>query len=84
MPITEETRTRIDSLLSSNEVVLFMKGTPQQPQCGFSATVIGILGGIVPSYATVNVLEDAEIRDGVAGYPIPGSTISRASLRESQ
>jgi monothiol glutaredoxin len=68
MPITEETRTRIDSLLSSNEVVLFMKGTPQQPQCGFSATVIGILGGIVPSYATVNVLEDAEIREGIKEY----------------
>ncbi|MFT4580857.1 MAG: monothiol glutaredoxin [Gammaproteobacteria bacterium] len=68
MPLNEETRSRIDDLLTTNDVVLFMKGTPQQPQCGFSATVIGILGGIVPNYATVNVLEDPEIRDGIKEY----------------
>jgi len=68
MPITEDTRTRIDSILGSNDVVLFMKGTPQQPQCGFSATVTGILSGIVPNYATVNVLEDPEIREGIKEY----------------
>ncbi|MFT4563704.1 MAG: monothiol glutaredoxin [Gammaproteobacteria bacterium] len=68
MPLTEETRSRIDDLLATNEVVLFMKGTPQQPQCGFSATVTGLLGGIVPDYTTVNVLEDQEIREGIKEY----------------
>ncbi len=68
MPLDDQTRSRIESLLASNEVVLFMKGTPQQPQCGFSATVTGILGGIVSDYATVNVLEDPEIREGIKEF----------------
>lgn len=65
MSLNDQVRSRIESIIASNDVVLFMKGTPQQPQCGFSATVTGILGGIVSDYATVNVLEDPEIRDGI-------------------
>lgn len=68
MSLNDQVRSRIESLLASNEVVLFMKGTPQQPQCGFSATVTGILGGIVSDYATVNVLEDPEIREGIKEF----------------
>ena len=68
MPITDQLRSRIESTITSNEVVLFMKGTPQQPQCGFSATVIGILNNLGSDYETVNVLEDAEIRDGIKEY----------------
>ena len=68
MPLNDQVRSRIESLLASNDVVLFMKGTPQQPQCGFSATVTGILGGIVTDYATVNVLEDPEIREGIKAF----------------
>lgn len=65
MDLNDQVRSRIESLLASNDVVLFMKGTPQQPQCGFSATVTGILSSIVSDYKTVNVLEDPEIREGI-------------------
>ena len=63
-----ETTSNIASVIQSDEVVLFMKGTRSQPQCGFSATVVGILDKLVPSYTTVNVLEDPEIRDGIKAY----------------
>lgn len=68
MSLDAQVQDRIESLIGSNEVVLFMKGTPQQPQCGFSATVTGILNGIVGDYATVNVLEDPEIREGIKSF----------------
>jgi monothiol glutaredoxin len=56
---------RIESLLSSDRVVLFMKGTRQQPRCGFSATVVEMLDELLPGYTTVDVLADPEIRDGI-------------------
>ena len=68
MSLDEATRERIESLIASDRVVLFMKGTRQQPQCGFSATTVGILDALVPNYATVNVLEDQGIRDGIKSF----------------
>lgn len=68
MSLTEAVRTRIDDVVQNNPVVLFMKGDRQQPQCGFSATVIGILESVGPQYTTVNVLEDPEIREGIKAY----------------
>jgi len=68
MSINNELRAQIEKTIASNRVVLFMKGTPQQPQCGFSATVIGILDKLVSDYETVNVLEDATIREGIKEY----------------
>ena len=59
------THQRIEALTKSDLVVLFMKGTRAQPQCGFSATVVGILDQYVPEYTTVDVLADHEIREGV-------------------
>ena len=60
---------RIDQLVKSNEVVLFMKGTPQFPQCGFSGRAVQILKACgVADYATVNVLEDDEVRQAVKQY----------------
>ena len=59
---------RIEALTKSDTVVLFMKGTRAQPQCGFSATVVGILDQYVPSYTTVNVLADPEVREGVKEF----------------
>jgi monothiol glutaredoxin len=56
---------RIESILQSDRVVLFMKGTRQQPRCGFSATVVEMLDELLPSYATVDVLADPEIREGI-------------------
>jgi monothiol glutaredoxin len=68
MPLTDTTRQTIEGLLGSNQVVLFMKGTPQTPQCGFSANVVGILGSVAPGFASFNVLEDAEVREGIKEF----------------
>ncbi len=60
---------RIDQLVKSNEVVLFMKGTPQFPQCGFSGRAVQILKACgVAQYASVNVLEDNDVRQAVKEY----------------
>ncbi|MBS0515783.1 MAG: Grx4 family monothiol glutaredoxin [Proteobacteria bacterium] len=68
MSLAPATRTRIETLLRDNPVVLFMKGSPQAPQCGFSAAASGVLNELLPQYATVNVLEDAEMREGIKAY----------------
>lgn len=65
MALDSETRGIIESLITNNKVVLFMKGTPQQPQCGFSATTISTLNMLLPDYMTVNVLDNPRIRDGI-------------------
>ena len=59
---------RIESDVKSNPVVLFMKGTPVFPQCGFSARVVQILSHIGVPFKGVNVLEDMEIREGIKSY----------------
>lgn len=56
---------RIRQIVEGNDVVLFMKGTPDQPQCGFSSVVVQILDHIGVDYGAVNVLADPEIREGV-------------------
>ena len=68
MSLSNEVRSQIESTIASHKVVLFMKGTPQQPQCGFSATLVGILNSLVPEYNTVNVLEQPAIRQGIKEY----------------
>ena len=68
MILSEETRKRIDSIIASDRIVLFMKGDRNVPQCGFSATVIQILDALVSDYTTVDVLADPEIRDGVKEF----------------
>ncbi|MET0505164.1 MAG: Grx4 family monothiol glutaredoxin [Luteibacter sp.] len=68
MALDTPTRERIESLLSEHDVVLFMKGTRQQPMCGFSAAATNTLNDIIPTYHTVNVLEDPEIREGIKEY----------------
>ena len=59
---------RIKSEINSQDVVLFMKGTPVMPQCGFSAAVVGVLSHIGVQFRGVNVLEDEQIREGVKVY----------------
>ena len=59
---------RIETDVKSNPVVLFMKGTPVFPQCGFSARVVQILSHLGVPFKGVNVLEDMEIRDGIKAY----------------
>ena len=68
MTVAPEVRTRIEALLQGNRVVLFMKGNPGAPRCGFSAAAIGVLSELLPDYATVDVLEDPEIREGIKVY----------------
>jgi monothiol glutaredoxin len=58
----------IDNEVKSNDVVLFMKGTPQFPQCGFSGQVVQILDHLGVAYKGINVLESDEIRGGIKAY----------------
>jgi monothiol glutaredoxin len=59
---------RIQSEIAAAPVMLYMKGNRQFPQCGFSARVVQILGHLGVAYQTANVLEDAEIRDGIKRF----------------
>jgi monothiol glutaredoxin len=59
---------QIKETVSKNDVVLFMKGTKMMPQCGFSSKVAGILNYLGVEYADVNVLADAEIRQGIKDF----------------
>ena len=68
MPLSDSARQTIEGLLDSNRVVLFMKGTPQMPQCGFSANAVGILGSVAPGFASLNVLENPEVREGIKEF----------------
>ena len=64
-----DTQQRIKETVTSNPVVLYMKGTPQMPQCGFSAMAVQALQACgVSSFATVNVLADPEVREGIKQY----------------
>ena len=58
----------IESEVKANDVVLFMKGTPQSPMCGFSGQVVQILDYIGVSYKGLNVLENDELRNGIKAY----------------
>jgi monothiol glutaredoxin len=58
----------IQRSISENPVVLYMKGTRRQPQCGFSARVVEILDGLLPDYATVDVLADPSLREGIKEF----------------
>ena len=59
---------RIEEIVKSNEVVLFMKGTALFPQCGFSSRAVAILDRLGADYETVDVLQDPEIRQGIKQY----------------
>lgn len=63
-----DTKSKIDQILNSNKVVLFMKGTPQFPQCGFSSRATAILQDIGIDFHSINVLEDQELREGIKAY----------------
>jgi monothiol glutaredoxin len=63
-----DTRTRIEEILKSHKVLLFMKGTRQFPACGFSNTVVQILKKEGASFETFNILADPEIRQGLKDY----------------
>ncbi|PCH52628.1 MAG: monothiol glutaredoxin, Grx4 family [Flavobacteriaceae bacterium] len=59
---------QIDGVVKGNDVVVFMKGTPKMPQCGFSQQVSSIVGSYDVPYAAVNVLLDSAVRQGIKDY----------------
>ena len=61
-------KERIEKILTDHKIVLFMKGEPSMPQCGFSARAAAILAELKAPYHAVNVLEDSEIREGIKEY----------------
>ena len=63
-----DARTRIDETINAHDVVLFMKGTPDFPQCGFSGQVAQILGYLGVDYEGVNVLIDPDVREGIKQF----------------
>jgi monothiol glutaredoxin len=64
----DELRKRIDDTINKDRVMLFMKGNPAMPQCGFSATVVGILKQVGVPFGSFNILADQELRDGLKEY----------------
>ena len=63
-----DVQARIADEVKSSDVLLFMKGTPGFPQCGFSAVTVQILSHIGVKFKAINVLEDPEIREGIKAY----------------
>lgn len=63
-----DTATRIAEIVKTNDVVLFMKGTPLFPQCGFSSRAVAILDHLGVAYEGVDVLQDMEIRQGIKEF----------------
>jgi monothiol glutaredoxin len=66
--LTDALRAHLDQLTTSHRVVLFMKGERRQPQCGFSARVVGMLDGHIEDYVTVDVLANMTLREGLKEY----------------
>ena len=66
--MNENTKKRINELIEKNEVCLFMKGTPNVPQCGFSLAISNVLKHLGVNFKGVNVLEDNNIREGIKTF----------------
>ena len=63
-----EINKQLDEIIKNNKVVLFMKGTPDMPQCGFSMAVSNVLKHLEVKFTAINVYEDEEIRNGITEY----------------
>jgi monothiol glutaredoxin len=63
-----DTKTQINETVTTNDVVLFMKGTKDMPQCGFSSRVVGVLNFMGVEFSDVNVLADEAMRQGIKDY----------------
>ena len=63
-----DANARIAEIVSANDVVLFMKGSPLFPQCGFSSKAVAILDHLGVAYGSVDVLQDQEVRQGIKAY----------------
>jgi monothiol glutaredoxin len=66
--MNETTKNKIEELIKNDDVCLFMKGTPDVPQCGFSLAISNVLKHLKVNFKGINVLEDSEIREGIKQY----------------
>ena len=66
--MTDAVQTAIEDAVKAHDILLFMKGTPTFPQCGFSSTVVQILDYVGAEYTATNVLENQDIREGIKSY----------------
>jgi len=66
--MSDDIHSSIDNAVKGNDVLLFMKGTPTFPQCGFSSVVVQVLDYLGVEYQAVNVLEDQGVREGIKTY----------------
>jgi len=66
--VSDEAQARIDGLVKGNDVLLFMKGSPLFPQCGFSSRAVAILNHLGVQFESVDVLQDQAIRQGIKAY----------------
>ena len=66
--MTDALKTRIQQTIGKDRIMLFMKGNPQMPQCGFSAAVVGVLKEVGAQYGSYNILADPELREGLKEY----------------
>ena len=64
----ENTKTKIDDLIKQNKVCLFMKGSPDMPQCGFSLAVSNVLKHLTVKFNGIDLLKDQELREGIKLY----------------
>ena len=66
--MSEDVTTFIDTTIKGHDVVLFMKGTPEQPRCGFSSLVVQVLDHLGVEYVGIDVLQDDQLREGIKIY----------------
>ena len=66
--MNETIKKRVEDLLEKNEICLFMKGTPEVPQCGFSLAISNVLKHLKVNFKGINVLDDNDIREGIKEY----------------
>ena len=66
--MTDDVHKSLDEAVKANDVLLFMKGTPTFPQCGFSSVVVQVLDYLGAEYQAVNVLEDQAVREGIKSF----------------
>ncbi|MEM1147475.1 MAG: Grx4 family monothiol glutaredoxin [Pseudomonadota bacterium] len=66
--MADDIQTSIDDAVKGNDVLLFMKGTPTFPQCGFSSVVVQVLDYLGVEYQAVNVLDNQDVREGIKSY----------------
>jgi len=68
MSLSDSTREQIENIIQNDRVVLFMKGTPQAPMCGFSSKTAGLLDSVLSDYVSIDVLQDQDIREGIKEF----------------